>query len=96
MFIKFMGPPQCFPAMSSKGGSCRDFLFAFFEKAYLHGAVARASDTRARGPGFDTPSSLILSLLILLIPERQLTVVGVLLFYFHGKQQQSFRYPQLT
>ena len=39
-------------------------------------AVGSASDSRARGPGFDTRSGHILSFLLPLIQERQLSVTG--------------------
>ena len=39
-------------------------------------AVGSASDSRARGPGFDTRSSHILSFLLRLIQEGQLSVTG--------------------
>ena len=38
------------------------------------GAVGRAIDSRARGPGFDTRSGHILSVTLLLIQEGQLSV----------------------
>ena len=40
------------------------------------GAVDSASDSRARGPGFDTRSGHILSFLLPLIQEGQLSVTG--------------------
>ena len=39
-------------------------------------AVGRAFDSRARGPGFDTRSGHILSFLLRLIQEGQLSVTG--------------------
>ena len=39
-------------------------------------AVSSVSDSRARGPGFDTRSSHILSFLLPLIQEGQLSVTG--------------------
>ena len=39
-------------------------------------AVGRASDSKARGPGFDTLSGHILSFLLPLIQEGQLSVIG--------------------
>ena len=44
--------------------------------AGLHGAVGSASDSRARGPGFDTQFGHILLLLFPLIQEGQLSVTG--------------------
>ena len=41
-----------------------------------HGVVSRASDSRARGPGFDTRSGHKLSLLLPLIQEGQLSATG--------------------
>ena len=41
-----------------------------------HSAVGSASDSRARGPGFDTRSGHILSFLLPLIQEGQLSVTG--------------------
>ena len=41
-----------------------------------HGTVSRVSDSRARGPWFDTQSGHILSFLHLLIQEGQLSVTG--------------------
>ena len=38
--------------------------------------VGKASDSRARGPGFDTRSGHKLSFLLLLIQEGQLSVTG--------------------
>ena len=40
------------------------------------GAIGRASDSRATGPGFDIRSGFILSLLLSLIQEGQLSVSG--------------------
>ena len=40
------------------------------------GAVGSASDSRAKGPGFDTLSGHILSFLLPLIQEGQLSVTG--------------------
>ena len=40
------------------------------------GAVGRASDSRARGPGFDTRSGHMLSFLLPLVQEGQLSVTG--------------------
>ena len=40
------------------------------------GAVVSASDSRARGPEFDIQSGLIISILLLLIQEGQLSVTG--------------------
>ena len=45
-------------------------------KARPRNAVGRASDSRARGPGFDTWSDHILSFLLPLIQEGQLSVTG--------------------
>ena len=42
----------------------------------LHSAVGSASNSRARGPGFDTQSGHILSFLLSLIQEGQLSVTG--------------------
>ena len=39
-------------------------------------AVGSASDSRARGPGFDARPGYILSFLLLLIQEGQLSVTG--------------------
>ena len=39
-------------------------------------AVGRTSDSRARGPGFDTRSGHILSYLLPLIQDGQLSVTG--------------------
>ena len=39
-------------------------------------AVGGTSDSRAKGPGLDTRSGHILSFLLLLIQERQLSVTG--------------------
>ena len=44
--------------------------------ARLHSAVGSASDSRARGPGFAIWSGHILSFLLSLIQEGQLSVTG--------------------
>ena len=41
-----------------------------------HSAVGRAPDSQVRGPGFDTRSGHILSFLLQLIQEGQLSVTG--------------------
>ena len=41
-----------------------------------HSSVCSASDSKARGPGFDTRSGHILSFLFPLIQEGQLSVTG--------------------
>ena len=41
-------------------------------------SVGSASDSRARGPGFDTRSGHILLFLLPLIQERQLSVTGLI------------------
>ena len=46
------------------------------EAAGLHSTVCSVSDSRARGPGFDTRSGRILSFLLPLIQEGQLSVTG--------------------
>ena len=70
----------CHALMASKGAGPRS-------------AVGSASDSRARGPGFDTRSGHILSFLLPLI---HFVVVVVLLFYVHGKHLRSCRDGQLT
>ena len=40
------------------------------------GAICRAPDSKVRGPGFDTPSGNILSFLLPLFQEGQLSVAG--------------------
>ena len=47
-----------------------------FKRAGPRSAVSSASDTRVRGPGFDTRSGHILSFLLPLIQEEQLSVTG--------------------
>ena len=44
--------------------------------AGLRSAVGRAHDSKVRGPGFDTRSGHILSFLLPLIQEEQLSVTG--------------------
>ena len=44
--------------------------------AGLHSAVRSVSDTRARGPGFNTRSGHILSYHLRLTPEGQLSVTS--------------------
>ena len=44
--------------------------------ARLRSAVGSVSDSRARGPGFDTQSGHILSFLLLLVQEVQLSVTA--------------------
>ena len=44
--------------------------------AGLCSSVDRASDSRARGLGFDTRSGHMLSFLLMLIQEGQLSVIG--------------------
>ena len=44
--------------------------------AGLHGAIGRAPDSSVRGPGFDTRSGNILSFLLPLFQEGQLSVTG--------------------
>ena len=46
------------------------------ESAGPRSAVGRAPDSEVRGPGFDTLSGRILSFLLLLIQEGQLSVTG--------------------
>ena len=48
----------------------------FFTKVLAIQAQREESDSRARGPGFDTRSSHILSFLLPLIQEGQLSVTG--------------------
>ena len=45
-------------------------------KARPHSAVGSASDSRARGPRFDTGSGHIISFLLPLIQEGQLSFTG--------------------
>ena len=45
----------------------------WFKRAGRHSTVGSASDSRARGPGFDTRSGHILSFLLPLIQEGQLS-----------------------
>ena len=59
------------------------FLIAYRTYARLHvnrvgllSAVGSVSDSRDRGPRFDTLSGHILSFLLLLIQEAQLSVIG--------------------
>ena len=42
-------------------------------------AVGKASDSRASGLGFDSRSSYMLSFLLLLIPDGQLSVTGAVM-----------------
>ena len=49
---------------------------ASFIQAGPRGAVGSASDSRARGPGFDTQYGNILSFLLPLVQEGQLSVTG--------------------
>ena len=44
--------------------------------AGLHSAIGRAPDSSVRGPGFDTRSGNILSFLLPLFQEGQLSVTG--------------------
>ena len=55
----------------------RDFV-PWFKRLFAgpRSAVGSASDARARGPGFDTRSGLVVSFLFLLIQEEQLSVTG--------------------
>ena len=47
-----------------------------YGSAWARGAVGSVSDLRTRGPGFDTRSGHILSLVLPLIQEGQLSVIG--------------------
>ena len=47
-----------------------------FKEAGPRSAIGSASDSRARGPGFDTRSGHILSFLLPLVQEGQLLVTG--------------------
>ena len=46
------------------------------QKAGPRSAIGRAPDSEVRGPGFDTRSGNILSFLLLLFQEGQLSVTG--------------------
>ena len=53
--------------------------FSFFQaqvSLIIPGRVGRAPDSHVRGPGFDTRSGHILSFLLPLIQEGQLSVTG--------------------
>ena len=74
-------------------------------KAGPRNAVSGASESRARSPGFDTRSGHILSFLLALIQEGQLSVTGESMctkvrwpkwftFYFHTTSQ--FRIPKFA
>ena len=49
---------------------------SYYSPGGPHSAVGSASDSRARGPGFDTRSGHILSFLLPLIEEGQLSIIG--------------------
>ena len=53
-----------------------------WQKAGTRSAIGSASDSSARGPGFDTRSGDILSFLLLLIQEGQLSVTGESVWYW--------------
>ena len=57
---------------------CSCFLYSIplHNGAEPHCAVSSGSDSRARNPGFDTLSGHILSFLLPLIQEEQLSVTG--------------------
>ena len=57
---------RCLPIQLLQATSCRLGL----------SAVGRAPDSQVRGPGFDTRSGHILSFLLPLIQEGQLSVTG--------------------
>ena len=56
--------------------TCFTFCSLYLAVAGPRSAVGRASDSEVRGPGFDTRSGYILSFLLQLIQEGQLSVTG--------------------
>ena len=55
---------------------CYRRLLIISYKAGLRSAIGRAPDSKVRGPGFDTRSGNILSFLLPLFQEGQLSVTG--------------------
>ena len=55
---------------------CANFTYNTSVVAGPRSAVGSASDSNVRGPGFDTRSGHILSFLLPLIQERQLSFAG--------------------